>query len=155
MALRVSIGAGRGRLMQLVLIESAMLALAAAAIGALFAWWAAPAVMSMIEPIEIPVRLVFDLDWRVVAFSVALTLLVTGLFGIAPALRASSVTPMIALKGGEVPRSRRLIKSLVVVQMTFCAFVLFVALLFTTTFARLASNASERWNGWLSVAVSV
>jgi hypothetical protein len=54
MALRVSIGAGRARLMQLVLVESAMLALGASALGALVAWWAAPAVLAMIEPIEIP-----------------------------------------------------------------------------------------------------
>src|SRR5205807_4902421 len=42
MALRVSIGAGRGRLIQLALVESVILAFLAAAIGAFFAWWSAP-----------------------------------------------------------------------------------------------------------------
>ena len=42
MALRVSIGAGRGRLIQLVLVEGALLAVCASIAGAVFAWWAAP-----------------------------------------------------------------------------------------------------------------
>ena len=46
MALRVSIGAGRLRLVQMVLVESVMLALLAAGLGGLFAWWAAPFVVS-------------------------------------------------------------------------------------------------------------
>ena len=141
MALRVSIGAGRARLMQLVLVESAMLALGASALGALVAWWAAPAVMSMIEPIEIPVRLVLDFDWRLASFGAVLAVLVTALFGFAPALRASSVTPVTALKGDDARQSRRMIKSLLVVQMTFCAFVLFAAGLFRATFDRLSSQS--------------
>ncbi|HEV8129713.1 MAG TPA: FtsX-like permease family protein [Acidobacteriota bacterium] len=44
MALRISIGAERWRLIQLVLVESALLAIAASALGALFALWAAPLV---------------------------------------------------------------------------------------------------------------
>ena len=45
MALRVSIGAGRWRLVQLVLVESALLAFLAAALGGLFAWQSAPLTM--------------------------------------------------------------------------------------------------------------
>jgi predicted permease len=141
MALRVSIGAGRGRLVQMMFVECAMLASAAFALGALVSWWAPPAMMAMVEPIEIPIRLVFDADWRLVAFSAALALAVTALFGFAPALRASSVSPVTALKGGEVVRSRRAVKSLLIVQMTFCAFVLFAAGLFKVTFDRLSSQS--------------
>ena len=141
MALRVSIGAGRARLIQLVLVESAMLALGASALGATFAWWAAPAVMSMIEPLEIPVRLVLDFDWRLAAFGALLAITVTALFGFAPALRASSVTPVTALKGDDSRQSRRVIKTLLVLQMTFCAFVLFAAGLFRATFDRLSSQS--------------
>src|SRR5262249_47178849 len=50
MALRVSIGAGRARLVQLVLIESSMIAALASTLGCIFAWWAAPFVVGMINP---------------------------------------------------------------------------------------------------------
>ena len=65
MALRVSIGAGRRRLVQLVLVESAMLGTLSAAIGALFAWWSAPLVVSMIGTAGNPVRLDLPADGRV------------------------------------------------------------------------------------------
>jgi predicted permease len=143
MALRVSIGAGRWRLVQLVLIESALLALLAAALGSLFAWRAAPFVVSMINPPDDPARLILPADWRVFAFGIAITSLVTLLFGLIPALRASSVKPMSALKGGEAPHSRRrLMHGLIAVQVVFCFLVLFVAGLFAATFERLSHQAT-------------
>ena len=141
MALRVSIGAGRWRLVQLVLVESAMLAFFAAAIGALFAWWSAPFVVGRINPPDNPAHLSLPADWRVLGFGLALTLGVTLLFGLAPALRASAVQPVSALKGGEDPHSRRrLMHTLIAVQAAFCFLVLFVAGLFIATFDRLSNQ---------------
>ncbi|MGH9613824.1 MAG: ADOP family duplicated permease, partial [Bryobacteraceae bacterium] len=141
MALRVSIGAGRWRLVQLVLIESAMVAFLAAAIGALFAWWSAPFVVGRINPPDNPARLFLPADWRVLGFGVALTLGVTLLFGLAPALRASRVQPASALKGGDDPHSRRrMMHALIAVQVAFCFLVLFVAGLFVATFDRLSNQ---------------
>jgi predicted lysophospholipase L1 biosynthesis ABC-type transport system permease subunit len=91
MALRVSIGAGRGRLVRLVMVESAMLAAMAAALGVAFAWWSAPMVVRVINPADNPARLALQADWRVMGFALLLTLAVTLLFGLAPALRASRV----------------------------------------------------------------
>jgi putative ABC transport system permease protein len=139
MALRVSIGGGRWRLVQLVLVQSAWLAFPAAAIGAGFAWWAAPFVVSMINPPDNPARLSLPPDWRVLGFGLALALGVTLLFGLAPALRASGVNPVSTLKGAEDPRSRRrLMHALIAMQVAFCFLVLFVAGLFVATFERLS-----------------
>ncbi len=141
MALRVSIGAGRWRLVQLVLMESAMLAFLAAAMGGLFAWWSAPFVVSRINPPDNPARLSLPADWRVLGFGLALTLGVTFLFGLAPALRASAVAPASALKGDSEPHSRRrLMHTLIAVQVAFCFLVLFVAGLFALTFDRLSNR---------------
>jgi predicted permease len=143
MALRVSIGAGRWRLVQLVLVESAWLALLAAAIGGAFAWWSAPFVVSRINPPDNPARLVLPADWRVLGFALALALGVTFLFGLAPALRASAVKPASALKGGDDPHARRrLMGALIAVQVAFCFLVLFVAGLFVATFDRLSSQST-------------
>jgi putative ABC transport system permease protein len=140
MALRVSIGAGRARLVQLVLVESAWLAVLSASLGACLAWWSAPFVVSRINPPDNPARLAMPADWRVLAFGVALTLAVTLLFGLAPALRASKVNPANALRGGASgPHSRRrLMHALIAAQVAFCFVVLLVASLFVATFDRLS-----------------
>ena len=143
MALRVSIGAGPWRLVQMVLVESGILAFLAAAIGGLFAWWSAPFVVSRINPPDNPARLFLPADWRVFGFGLALALGVTVLFGLAPALRASRVKPASALKGGEDPHSRRrLMQVLIAVQVAFCFLVLFVAGLFVITFDRLSHQST-------------
>jgi predicted permease len=156
MALRISIGAGRRQLIQLVLVESAMLALVSSAIGALFAAWSAPFVISTINPYDNPVRLALPADWRVLLFGVALTLFVTCIFGLIPALRASTIEPVSALKGGEDPHGRhRLMYALIAAQVAFCCLVLFVAGLFVATFERLSHQPTGFSNDRLLVLSTV
>ena len=141
LALRVSIGAGKWRLAQLVLVESAWLGVLSAVAGGLFASWAAPFVVSRINPPDNPIRLSLPADARVIGFGVALTLAVTLLFGLAPALRASGVKPASALKGGDDPHSRRrLMHGLIAVQVAFSFVVIFAAGLFAATFDRLSTR---------------
>jgi predicted permease len=141
MALRVAIGAGRWRLVQLVLVESAMLAALASALGGWFAWWSAPWVVGRINPPDNPARLMLPADWRLFAFGALLTLGVTFVFGLAPALRTSSVGPSSALKGGEDPRSRRRsMHVLIAFQAAFGCVVIFLGSLLVGTFHRLSNQ---------------
>ncbi len=141
MALRVSLGAGRWRLVRLMLVESTLLAICASVMGAAFGWWAAPFVVSQLSNADDPIRLALGLDWRGLGFGLALTAAVTALFGTLPALRASAVAPVDALKsGGRVTGHRRLTHGLIGAQTAFCVFVVFIAVLLVATFARLATQ---------------
>ncbi|MBM3735170.1 MAG: FtsX-like permease family protein [Acidobacteria bacterium] len=134
MALRVSIGAGRGRLVRLVFAESLLIAVAASGLGALLGWWGAPLVVRMVSTPDSPVGLVLPFDYRVAAFSALLTLMVSVLFGLAPALRASAVEPAAALKGGDSSRGRRRsMSAMVAFQVAFCFAVFSTACTFTAS----------------------
>ena len=139
MALRVSIGAGRGRLVQLMFVESAILAAAAGGVGACVAWWAAPFVVSRLNPPANAVALALPIDWRVAVFSLALTSGIAVLFGLLPALRASGTSPVGALKGATAAGSRRHpLHASIAAQVAFCALVLLIGGLFVSTFDRLS-----------------
>ncbi len=124
MGLRVSLGAGKWRLRQLVLVESTLLALIAAAGAALFTWWSAPFVTARISSPDNPVRLSLEMDWRILAAGLSVTLLVAILCGVAPA---------------KAPR--RIMYILIAVQAAFGCLVLFVAGLFAATFERLSHQS--------------
>ena len=141
MALRVSIGAGRGRLLQQVLIESLLIAASACALGAAFAALAAPAIIGMLAPSDQPVYLELELNWRVLGFAGLTIVLTSLLFGLAPALRASSLSPAEALKGAGVRTSSRigLLRPLVMSQIAFSLTVIFLAGLMLLSFVRLTT----------------
>jgi len=139
MALRLSIGAGRGRLIQQMLIESALLSIASCLLGVLLASQAGPLITDMLSTSQSVVRLDLRLDWRVLCFLTAAGSLTTFLFGLAPALRASLASPNDALKSGSGKQTARigLFRPLVAAQTAFSFLVLFVAGLFLASFAKL------------------
>ena len=140
MALRLSIGAGRARLMQQMLVEAGAVAMAAAAVGAAFARVAAPAIVALLAPNDTPAHLDIRFDVRVLAFAVGLAALATMAFGLIPALRASGTSPLEALKAssGRHTTRARLLRPLVAMQLAFSLTVLFLATLLLASFARLA-----------------
>lgn len=141
LSLRVSIGAPPWRLMQMVLVGSAWIAGAASVLGALFAWWAAPVVVGVINPSDNPARLVLLADWRLLGFGALTMVIVTALFALPPALRASAVAPLTALKAGADPHARRgLMHALIACQVAFCVLVVFLGSLLVATFTRLSQQ---------------
>ena len=146
-AVRTAVGATRGRIFQMVLVESSIHAFLAAAAGALFALWAGPFVIGRINPPDNPARLSLTLDWRVAAFSLALIVASTLLFGAGPAVYASRQATK-ALKGSGTAVATA-------VQAAFCFLVLFLAGLFLTSFERLSSQPTGiAANGLLNLNIT-
>lgn len=139
MALRISLGAGRYRLIQQMLIESALLAVSACALGLLFAAFIAPAIVLHLGPTEFPAWLDVGPEYRTLAFALTLSLLTALLFGVMPALRASSVSPGATLKAGGMQYSSR-IRSfgwILAAQVGFSVAVIFLSGLLLLSFRKL------------------
>ncbi len=141
MALRLSIGAGRGRLIQQMLIESALMSATACALGLLFAEVAAPAIIGMLAPASAPVYLEIRVSWRLIAFVGSIVALTSLLFGLGPALRASAAAPVTALKavGGRVIGRAGILRPLIATQVAFSLTVVFLASLLVGSFVRLTT----------------
>ncbi len=137
MALRISIGAGKWRLLQLVLVESALLACAAAGVGEFFAWWSAPFVLRMISSPVAPTQLALPVDWRLLGFSTVMAFAVAIALSIPAAWRVSGLSPLNALKGDDPRRSGRFVYFLIAGQTGFCFLVLFTGALLVSSFERL------------------
>jgi predicted permease len=139
MAVRIALGAARGRLIRQMLTESIVLFVAGAAGGLLIAFWGARLFGRVQLPAEIPLAIDLDPDFRVLTFSLA-TALVTGVvFGLAPALQATrseQVTSLRSDTAGAGARKSRLRNVLVVGQMALSLLLLTAAGLFVRALGR-------------------
>jgi putative ABC transport system permease protein len=136
LALRTAIGAGRRRLVQMIAVESLVVAALATLVGWVFAVGTTRYVLRLLGGAH-PVRLDLAPDWRVAAFAGLLALLATASFGLAPAWRSAAIRPMHAIRGGAGDR-RRLAPVLIAMQSAFCAVIVVFAALFVGTFDRIA-----------------
>jgi predicted permease len=145
MAVRLAIGAGRWRLIRLVLAESLLLSLAGALAGAALAQALSHALVAYLSTQNNPISLDFKLDWRLFAFLLGISLLTCLLVGFAAALRASRTPPGVVMKtGGQgmtASRGRLGFRgALVVSQVALSLLLLFSALLFTESLRNLLTS---------------
>jgi putative ABC transport system permease protein len=133
-AVRMAIGAGRGRIVRQLLIESTLLSLIGAAFGIGLAWVSGRFLIKLIS--SGPAQVVFDLtpNWQVLGFTSAVAIATGLLFGMTPALQTTADGPSLALKAARMSGSRsRLLPSLVSGQVALSLVLLAGAGLFVRT----------------------
>ena len=141
-AVRLAIGASRRRLLRQLLTESVLLSALGSGAGLLLAWWTVDLLKASPPPAgALPITPDFVIDFRVLGFTLALSLLTGIVFGLAPALRASRPDLVPALKDEPyVPDERRrsfsLRKFLVVAQVALSLVLLVGAGLFLRSLAQ-------------------
>ena len=140
MAVRLSLGAGRFRVVRQLLTESVMLASLGGAFGILFAIWGARALAFLLSSGQDRFPLHAELNWTVLGVTAALSVICGLLFGLAPAMQSTRPDVMPALKDGRTggPR-RRAQQVLVVAQVAISFLILFAAGLFVRTLDKLHS----------------
>jgi putative ABC transport system permease protein len=98
LSVRLALGASRWRLARQLLMESLLLSGTGAAAGLLFALWGSRLLVGQLSTATNIVFLNLNIDWRVLVFTLSVTVITAVLFGTAPALRASGVQPNEGLK---------------------------------------------------------
>ncbi len=144
MGLRAALGAGPARLAGQLLAESLLLAAAGAAAGLLVAAWGVPLVRLLLPP-ETPRLAEIGVDGAVLSFTLAASVLCALLFGIFPALQASSSDVRTALREGSRGSSaagRRVRDALVIGEVALAMTLLVAAMLLAGSFLRLQAVAT-------------
>jgi putative ABC transport system permease protein len=142
MAVRMSIGAGRRRLVRQLLTENVLLSVVGGALGVLFAFSATNAIVALMPEFYVPNESRVTMNVPVLLFSLAVSVLTGVIFGVAPALQASKPDLTDALKeggrsGGAGARSGRIRSVLVVVEVALSVVLLVSAALTVRTFLAL------------------
>ena len=142
-AVRGALGAGRARLIRQMLTESVILSLAGGVLGAALGWAGLRALLASLDPGELPSGI--GVDYRVLIFTAAISILTGLVFGLAPALQTTKVDLVAQLKeagrtGMEAGSKQRLRSIMVGAQIAFALILLIGAGLMMTSFLKLRSN---------------
>jgi predicted permease len=141
-AIRMSLGVTRWRLVRQLLVESLILSLAGGAVALLITLWTQGTLMTFMPVTEdIPLSLTIAADHTVLLATLVISVLTGVIFGILPALRTSGVAPASALKeetgsASGTLRKARLASALVVAQIALSLLLLICAGLFIRSFQR-------------------
>ena len=141
-SVRAALGAGRGRIVRQLLTESLVLGLLSVPLGILLAVMGTRLIAAGIPPDQVPYYVHWEVDWRAVAYTIAVAAGTAVIFGLFPALQISRGNLHDTLKEGT--RGNSVAKSflrstLVVAQIAFALVALVGALLFVRTFWNLGA----------------
>jgi predicted permease len=142
MAIRMALGASRGRLLRQLLIGSGLLAFSGAALGVALAQPLSRLLVNELNTSQNTIHLSIVTDWRVLLFAAGVAILTCIVFGTLPAMRGTRVDPIAALKSGERGvvgnRERFSVQRLLVVtQIAVSLMLLVAALLFVRSYRNL------------------
>jgi putative ABC transport system permease protein len=145
LALRTALGAGRGGLVRQLLAETLLLSLLGATVGLVLAQLGLAALTRM-HPASLPQLDFISIDWRVLVFTLLVSLATTLLFGLAPAISGTRINLVDALKQGgrsasSGPRSQRMRYFLVVTEIAMSLTLLVGASLLVQSILRLEHQA--------------
>ena len=127
MAVRLSLGAGRFRVVRQLLTESVMLASLGGALGVLFAIWGVRSLTLLLSNGQQNFTLHAELNWNVLGVTAALSVVCGLLFGLAPAIQSTRPDVMPALKSGRGGGPRRRAQHVLVVAQIAVSFLILVA----------------------------
>jgi putative ABC transport system permease protein len=145
LSLRLALGASRLGLIRQSLLESLVLSTLGALVGLAMAHWGGQWLVAQLPSTGGRAFLDVSLDWRVLGFTTALATVVAILFGTAPALHATRVDPMDALRGHRgTSGSRQGLAGnvLVAIQFALCLVLVVASGLFVRTFTSLIGRDS-------------
>jgi predicted permease len=157
-AVRLALGAARGRIVRQLLTESALLAAAGGAAGVALAYWVTDLLLAMMSRGRAPIVLDVTPNVRTLAFAAAVTIVATALFGLLPALGAgrTDVQPRLKPRASGADRTRSAWgPAMLAAQVSLLVLLLTSAGLFTRTLQKLRSvDAGFRQDQVLVVRVS-
>jgi predicted permease len=142
-AVRLAIGASRGRIVRQMLSESLLIAVIGAGGGVLLAQWFSRALVAFLGSADSPLFVDLGLDWRLFAFTAAVAAAACLLFGLTPAIRATRASPGPMVKTGRGMTDSRerfgLRRALVILQVALSLVLVFGALLFARSLRKLTT----------------